>query len=286
MDNNNILSIKNVSKSYKEFTLKDISFDVPRGTIIGLIGENGAGKTTLIKLILDLERKDSGTIELFGFDNTTIDRKYFNDIGVVFDDKVFPPELTSEQLNKIFYNLYDYWNEDKFFSLLENFKVSKSKKVSELSKGMYMKLAICVCLAHNPKLLILDEPTSGLDPVSRDELLDILMDFIQDENNSVILSSHITSDLDKIADYIAFIHEGQLAFFESKDELLYNYKLLKCNTADFEKIKKEHIIRYTKSENGYKVLINKQEVKDMYNDMVLDDVNVEDIMLMYAKGVK
>jgi ABC-2 type transport system ATP-binding protein len=278
-----ILKVENLSKNYVDFNLNNISFNLPKGSIMGLIGENGAGKTTTIKLILNLIRKNSGSIKIFDLDNITNEQKIKQDLGVVLDESYFHDNLKPKDIAIIMKNFYNKWDKKAFHHYLKKFKLPEDKIVKDYSKGMKMKLSIAVALSHNPKLLILDEPTGGLDPVVRNEILDIFLDFIQDEEKSILFSTHITYDLDKIADYITFIHDGSLVFSKSKDEILDNYGILKCNEKDFSKINKDNIINYRKSQFGYEVLIkNKQNVKD-YKGYVIDSVNLEDVMLFYIR---
>lgn len=277
------IKIENLSKKYEDFELKDVSFNVPCGSIVGLIGENGAGKSTTIKAILDLTEKESGVVEILG--SATLDKETKEHIGVVFEGNNFPEELNAKELNNVLKNIYKYWNEEKFYGLLYDFKLPIQKKIKDYSRGMKMKLAILVALSHGTKLLILDEATNGLDPIIREEILDILLDFIQDETHTVLFSSHITSDLEKIADYIVFIKNGTVFLNASKDELIYEYGILKCKKEDFDKIDKEDIITYIKRENIYEILIyDKKEKKNKYKDLNIDKVTLDDIMLMYIKG--
>ena len=214
---NNAIEIKNLSKKYKGFSLDNVSFNLPKGTIMGLIGENGAGKTTIIKTILDISFKDKGDIKIFGKD---MNKNLREDIGVVLDDGFFSDFLKANSLPNIMKNIYKNWDNEKYFYYLKRLSIPEDKIIKQLSRGNKMKLGIALALSHNPKLLILDEPTSGLDPIVREEILDIFQEFIQDEENSVLVSSHITSDLEKIADYITFIHSGSLVFSRELDELL------------------------------------------------------------------
>lgn len=277
------IKIENLSKKYEDFELKDVSFNAPCGSIVGLIGENGAGKSTTIKAILDLTEKESGVVEILG--STTLDKETKEHIGVVFEGNNFPEELNAKELNNVLKNIYKYWNEEKFYGLLYDFKLPIQKKIKDYSRGMKMKLAILVALSHGTKLLILDEATNGLDPIIREEILDILLDFIQDETHTVLFSSHITSDLEKIADYIVFIKNETVFLNASKDELIYEYGILKCKKEDFDKIDKEDIITYIKRENIYEILIyDKKEKKNKYKDLNIDTVTLDDIMLMYIKG--
>ena len=208
---NNALVVNNLTKKYRDFALDKVSFSVPCGTIVGLIGENGAGKSTTINAVLGLINYDSGSIELFGKQGTQDDRVR-NQIGVVFDGNNYPDVLSAQKLNRVFKQIYSTWDEIQFFSLLKKMSLPANKKIKEFSKGMKMKLSIAAALSHNSKLLVLDEATSGLDPVVRDDILDMFLEFVQDENNSILVSSHITSDLEKVADYIVFIHEGSVVF--------------------------------------------------------------------------
>ena len=281
----NILEIKNLSKKYDSFELKNINIELPKGTIMGFIGENGAGKTTTIKSILNIINKDSGQIKIFGLDNK--ETKIKEDIGVVLDDSFLSEYLNPLDINKIMKNIYKNWDEKLYFKYLEDFKLSKEKISKEYSNGMKMKLKIAVALSHNPKLLILDEPTSGLDPIARNEILDIFQEFIQDENKGIFVSSHITSDLEHIADYITFINNGEIIFSKTKDELLESYGIARCSKEQFDKIKKEDYIKYKKNKYEYDVLIeNKYEFRKNYNISVIDKTILEDIMLIYIKGEK
>lgn len=283
----NILEIKNLSKKYKGFELKNVNIKLPKGMIMGFIGENGAGKTTTIKSILNIINRDSGEIKIFGLDNKENERKIKEDIGVVLDDSFLSEYLNPSDINKIMKNIYKDWDEKLYFKYIEDFKLPKEKISKEYSSGMKMKLKIAVALAHHPKLLILDEPTSGLDPVARNEILDIFQEFIQDENKGIFVSSHITSDLEHIADYITFINNGEIIFIKTRDELLENYGIVKCSEEQFKKIDKKDYIKYKKNRYEYDVLIeDKYEFKKKYDISVIDKPSLEDIMLIYIKGEK
>ena len=283
----NILEIKNLSKKYNGFELKNVNIELPKGMIMGFIGENGAGKTTTIKSILNVINRDSGEIKIFGLDNKENEGKIKEDIGVVLDDSFLSEYLNPSDLNKIMKNIYKNWDEKLYFKYIEDFKLPKEKISKEYSSGMKMKLKIAVALAHHPKLLILDEPTSGLDPVARNEILDIFQEFIQDEEHGVFVSSHITSDLEHIADYITFINNGEIIFTKTRDELLENYGIVKCSEEQFKKIDKKDYIKYKKNRYEYDVLIeNKYEFKKNYDISVIDKPSLEDIMLIYIKGEK
>lgn len=222
----NILEISNLRKEYKEFTLKDISLTLPRGYIMGLIGPNGAGKSTTIKAIMNLINCDSGKIKLFGLDYENSEEEIKNRIGYVGEEQYFYEDMSVKWMEQFISQHYRQWNKDEFYTLLERFNVSPTKKVQELSKGMRVKLSLALALAHNPELIILDEPTSGLDPVIRSEILKILLEIIQDENKSVLFSTHITEDVEKIADYVTYLIDGRIVLSASKDELLEKWKTI------------------------------------------------------------
>lgn len=283
----NILEIKNLSKKYDGFELKNVNIELPKGMIMGFIGENGVGKTTTINAILNIINRDAGEIKIFGSDNKENERKIKEDIGVVLDDSFLSEYLNPSDINKIMKNIYKNWDEKLYFKYIADFKLPKEKISKEYSSGMKMKLKIAVALAHHPKLLILDEPTSGLDPVARNEILDIFQEFIQDENKGIFVSSHITSDLEHIADYITFINNGEIIFTKTRDELLENYGIVKCSEEQFKKIDKKDFIKYKKNKYEYDVLIeNKYEFKNNYDISVIDKPSLEDIMLIYIKGEK
>lgn len=280
-----ILKVNGLSKSYPGFKLNKVSFSLPHGSIMGFIGENGAGKTTTLKAILNLISKDSGEIKLFGLDNIRDEKEIKELIGVVFDESCFHDTLSLKNISRIMGNIYRNWDDSLFDSYVKDFKLPKDKTVKQFSRGMKMKLCIAAALAHHPKLLILDEATSGLDPVVREEILDIFLDFIQDEEHSILLSSHITSDLDKIADYITFIHEGEIVFSKAKDDLVDSMGVLKCGLNDFEKLDPAQIVRYRKGQFCYEVLIDdKSGFSSKNRDCIVDPVSIEEIMLFYVRG--
>ena len=282
----NILEVKNLCKKYNQFELKNVNLTLPKGMIMGLIGENGAGKTTTIKSILNLTNS-TGEINIFGLNVKKYDKKIKEDIGVVLNENFFSEYLNPKDINKIVKNIYKNWDEKLYFKYLEDFKLPQNKISKEFSSGMKMKLKIAVALAHHPKLLILDEPTSGLDPVARSEILDIFQDFIQNGENSIFVSSHITSDLEHIADYITFINDGEIVLSKTRDELLEEYGIVKCSKAEFEKINKKDYVKYKVNRYEYDVLVeNKSEFKRKYDFNVIDKPTLEDIMLIYIKGEK
>lgn len=281
---NNALVVNNLTKKYRDFVLDKVSFSIPCGTIVGLIGENGAGKSTTINAILGLINYDSGNIELLGKQDTQ-DDNVRNQIGVVFDGNNYPDVLSAQKLNRVFKQIYSTWDESKFFSLLKKMSLPENKKIKEFSKGMKMKLSIAAALSHNSKLLVLDEATSGLDPVVRDDILDMFLEFVQDENNSILVSSHITSDLEKVADYIVFIHEGRVVFCKSKDELRYKYGIIRCGTAQYDTIDKEEVIAYRKQDYEWEILIaDRDKAQRKYPKAVIDPATIDEIMLLYVKG--
>ena len=277
----NTLEIKNLSKKYPEFTLDNINITLPAGCIMGFIGENGAGKSTTIKAILDLIKKDSGEVTIFGQTNLSRNQKLKEHIGVVMDECSFPENLNAKEIDKVMNNCYKTWNRTKYMKYLDKFALSLKKPVKEYSRGMKMKLSIAVALSHDSKLLILDEATSGLDPIVRDEILDVFLDFIQDESHSIFISSHIISDLEKICDYITFIHNGKIILSEIKDELLDKYTIIKCSEAEYSTIDKSAIIGRRKSRFGIEALALKEKIS---NNIITDKVNIEDIMLYFVKG--
>lgn len=282
-----ILELNQVSKSFPKsgFLLDKVSFSLPYGAIMGFVGENGAGKTTTIGCMLNTLLKDSGTIRLFGKEMSDKDTEMREKIGVVYDGDNFPGYLTAGQLSKIMSGLYASWDNALFLQYLENFHISGKQKIKSYSKGMTMKLAIATALSHHPQLLILDEATSGLDPVMRDDILDILLDFVQDEKHSILLSSHITSDLEKVADYITFIHNGRLYLTASKNDFMYNYAVMRCKESQFRTLDKSEILAYRKRDYQIDVLVSdKKKMQRKYKDIVIDPVSVDEIMLLLVKG--
>lgn len=278
------LEVKSLSKAYSDFKLDNVSFEVPMGNIVGLIGENGAGKTTTIKAILDLISIDSGEISVLGSDRSNVPNMR-EQIGVVFDENCFHENLTPKKIGKIMNCVYTQWDMQLYNNYCKKFSLPADKKLGSFSKGMKMKFSIAVALSHRPYLLILDEATSGLDPVMRDEILDVFLEFIQDEKHSILLSSHITTDLEKVADYIVFIHDGKTVFSQPKDTLIYQYGIIKCRTEDFEKISPQDILAYQKRDYEWQVLVaDKEKMAAKYKKYVIDNATLEEIMLLYIKG--
>lgn len=281
------IAIRNLTKRYKDFTLDNISFNVPKGTIMGFVGENGAGKTTTIKAILNLIHTDAGEITVLGYDSKRLPPEVKAKIGVVLDGSNIHDNLTARDANLIMKNIYPNWDESCFMKYLNRFKLPEKKTIKEFSRGMKMKLSISIALSHNSQLLILDEPTSGLDPMVRDEILDIFLEFIQNEEHTILLSSHIISDIEKIADYVTFIHEGRIVFSESKDNLIYQYGLLHCRKEEVNDIDKAYIAGIRESSFGAEVMIrNRDEFQRKYKGYNLDKTSLEEIMLFISRGRK
>ena len=285
----NILELQQISKTFPKsnFTLDKVSFSLPYGSILGFVGENGAGKTTTIGCILNTIMKDSGTIKLFGKEMSDDDTDIREKIGIVYDGDNFPGFWTAIQLAQVMEGLYTQWDNVLFQNYLEDFHLPPKQKIKTYSRGMTMKLAIAAALSHHPQLLILDEATSGLDPIVRDEMLDVFLEFVQEESHSILLSSHITSDLEKIADYITFIHNGKLIMTASKNDLVYNYAVMRCKESQFLALDPSDIIAYRKRDFQIDVLIpNAKEAERKYKNIVVDHVSVDEIMLLLVKGAR
>lgn len=283
----NILELQQVSKTFSKsnFALENVTFSLPYGSIMGFVGENGAGKTTTIGCILNTIAKDSGMVKLFGKEMTDADTDMREKIGVVYDGDNFPAYWTAAQLAKVMSGFYKQWDNILFQKFLKEYKLPANQKIKQYSRGMTMKLAIAVALSHHPQLLILDEATGGLDPVVRDEMLDTFLDFVQEEDHSILLSSHITSDLEKVADYITFIHNGKLIMTVSKNDLVYNYAVMRCKENQFLVLDPADIITYRKRDFQIDVLVsNGKEAQRKYKGVVIDHVSVDEIMLLLVKG--
>lgn len=279
----NSIYVKDLSKKFTDFTLDHISFQIPKGRIVGFIGKNGAGKSTTINLILNELKKDSGEIKIFGKDHTSPSVK--ESIGVVFDEYNFHDVFTANDMEKILSKVYRSWNSGLFHQYLKRFQLPDNKVIGSFSKGMKMKLSIICALAHQPKLLILDEATTGLDPIVRDEILDLFLEFIQDEENSIFFSSHITSDIQKIADYVILIHQGKIIFEEQKDDLVYNYGIVRCGKERFASISPNDYLIHRETKVSMECLVSSKEtMKHKYKDLIIDNATLEDIMLFYIKG--
>lgn len=281
-----ILEVKNLKKEFKDFSLKNINFSLEKGYIMGFIGPNGAGKTTTIKLIMNLIKKDEGEIKVFGMDNVKYEREIKNRVGFIYDESCFYEELTVEEMKGIIAPFYNNWDDKAFYGYVKKFSLPLRKKMGELSKGMKVKFSLAVALSHNADLLILDEPTSGLDPIFRNELLEILTSFIQDENKAVLFSTHITSDLDKIADFITFINDGVIEFSCPKDEIYEKYAIVK---GPKEMLKEDIICNFIgiKENNfGFEGLIKDKTVlkNHFFKDRVIfEKPTLDDIMFYFIR---
>ncbi len=274
----NAVEVKELTKKFKGFTLDHVSFSLPAGCIMGLVGENGAGKSTTLKLLLNMIQKDSGRITILGKDEKSIDK---NEIGVVFDECRFHESFTAKDINQVLKSIFQRWSEQQFFDYLNRFEVPSNKKLKEFSRGMKMKISIAAAVSHDAKLLLLDEPTSTLDPVVRDELLDIFYDFISDEQHSIIISSHIVSDLEKVCDYIAFMHKGKMILCEEKDRLLQECRLAQMSEAEFSAIDKDEIIGSRKTPFGITAVIRKAAAAQIRNTQ---PINLEDLFVYMIRG--
>ncbi len=282
----NILEIKNISKKYKTFLLDDISFNVPSGKIIGMIGTNGSGKSTTINSILDLIKKDSGEVTYWGKQlNSDVSLK--EDIGVIIDGVNFYEKLTPRHINKICKGIYKNWDSKAFKKYLTDFDLDGKKQIKELSKGMQMKLSLAICLSHNAKLLILDEATNGIDPIFREEILETFLDFVKDGDRSILMTSHITTDLEKIADNIILINKGKIILDIEKDKLMKEYGVIKCSDIEFNTVANEDMVTYRKIQGTYEILVkDKNLIKEKYKELEVDNLSIDDVFLLFVKGVK
>ena len=276
-------ALRGITKQYKDFTLGPVDMTVPAGSIVGLIGENGAGKTTLLKILCGVNRADDGTVDLLG--GSPADAATRAKIGVVFEDAFFYGSFTAAQVARSLAGMYGArWNADSFSAYLRRFGLDAGKKLKEYSRGMRLKLSLAAALAHDPELLVLDEATSGLDPAARSEILDILLDFIQDERHSVLLSSHITTDLEQIADTIAYLHHGQLLFAKNKDDLMEEYGILRCSQQDLDRLPPEWIAATCRTAAGCESLVHPRvSVLRALPGVVCDAASIDDIMRLTSK---
>ncbi len=279
----NYLELKGVSKSFPGFKLDNISFSLPKGYIMGLVGPNGAGKTTTIQLILNMLEKDAGDILLFGNDNVQSEKSIKQDIGVVFDSVFYVDTWTVKDTGKAISIFYDDWKHDVFNEMVVRFELPQGKKVKDLSRGMQMKLMLACAFSHNAKLLILDEPTSGLDPVIRDEFLEILQEYIKDGERSVLFSTHITTDLERVADYITLVNHGKLAYTGSMEDLSASYRLIKGKPQDLTAELEKAIVGLRRTDMGFEGLISAKEAKQ-YKQCILDTATIDDIVVGISKG--
>ncbi len=276
-----ILQLSGLCKKYDGFSLDNVSFSLPYGCIMGFVGENGAGKSTTIKAVLNLIRRDQGEIQVFGKDNIQNELEIKEQIGVVFDSLNLPEMIRPLDVGRMMKSVYRQWDGAKYDQYLAQFQLPAKKLVKDLSRGMKMKLAIAVALSHSARLLLLDEATSGLDPIVRDEILDILLEFIQDESCGVLFSSHITGDLEKIADYVTFIHQGKILLSEPKDLLLEKYGVIRCTKEELAALDKSAVVGMRRHQFGVEALVEKKKISGVYT---IDKASIEDIMLFIARG--
>ena len=280
-----LLKVQHLCKDYPSFSLKDVSFSVPAGSIMGFIGENGAGKTTTIKLILNEIRRNGGSIQLFGKDAVKDETEVKSQLGVVFDESYFSGIFSAGDIETILKQVFRTWDGALYQKYLKEFGLPRDKKIKEYSKGMKMKLSIASALAHKPRLLILDEATSGLDPVMRSEILDIFLDFIQDESRGVLFSSHITSDLERVADYVTFLHEGRVVFSSRKDDITEHYGILKCGASQYPSIDKTGFLRVLPGACECEILVeDRAAARRRHPELVMEGAALDRIMLLYGKG--
>lgn len=282
---NNILEVSGLKKNFGNFSLKDVSFSLPKGCITGFIGINGAGKTTTIKSILGLMIKDAGSVKLFGKEIGKNERELKNHIGVVLDDGYFYDDMTLMEMKNIIAPAYSNWDEAVFKNYISHFKLQVKQKISTLSKGMRMKYSIALALAHHADLLIMDEPTSGLDPLIRSELMDILLEFMKEEGKSVFFSTHITSDLDKVADILILIDNGRIVLNEEKDIILDTHGLVKGNKEMLNENTRKLFLKLRETNYNFEGITNKKEVvREQMKNVIIERPTIEDIMLAYIGG--
>lgn len=283
-----VLEINNLRKTYKGFSLKEINIKLEQGYITGFIGANGAGKSTTIKSILNLINRDSGDVKIFNKDNKTNDKELKNKIGVVLDEGYFYEELTLKEMKNIISPMYSNWDENQFNNYIRRFNLPLDRKISKLSKGMRMKYSIAIALSHNAELFIMDEPTSGLDPIVREELLEILSDIIQEENKTIFFSTHITSDLDKIADYLIIINDGKILLQGAKDEIIEEHRLVKGDKNLLTLENRKDFVAIKENSYGFEALTKEaNKLSRTYGDkLVMEKPNIEELMLYYIRSDK
>lgn len=279
---NDYLEVRNLSKSFEGFQLHNITFTLPKGYIMGLIGPNGSGKTTTIKLILNMLKRTSGEVKILGFDNIASEQEAKRNLGVVFDSNYFSDEWKISQVEKSVSAFYENWNTQKFSETLKRFHIQPSKKVKELSKGMKMKLMLACAFSYDAKLLILDEPTSGLDPVSRDELLHILSEYIEDGEHSVLFSTHITGDLERAADYITYISYGELFFSGGKDEFIDSFRIVKGGCEELSTDLGKKMLGIRNFSTGFEALVKTEDLKQ-FAHLNVEPATIDDIVVFTSK---
>ena len=278
--NTNAIEVRGLTKRYERFSLDAVSFTLPSGCIMGLIGENGAGKSTTIRLLLGLAKRSDGEVRVLGEDPETAEPEFREELGVVMDECPFPESFTCRDVGRVLAAVYRHFEPEEFAKMCGSFGLDNKQRIKDYSRGMKMKLSIAAALSHGARLLLLDEPTSGLDPVARDELLDILLDFIQDERRSVLISSHILSDLEKACDYITFIHKGRSIFSEEKDLLLDKYVLAKGSEREIAALDPDRVVGVRRGQFGCEALVE----RGAEGGLVTERAGIEDIMLYYIKG--
>ena len=277
----NAIEISGLCKNYPGFSLENFSLNLPKGSILGLAGENGAGKSTIIKLIMNAEERDAGSVKVLGTECTSPEfNDLKNDIGIVLDEANFPTVLTPKMICRVMESTYKNWNSAQYFDYVRRFALPEDKKFKDFSRGMKMKLAIAAALSHNAKLLILDEATGGLDPLVRDEILDILNDFTRDEEHSILMSSHIVSDIEKICDYFAFIHQGRLLLFGEKDEILSEYAVTKVSEEELCDIAPQALHGVKHTPYGAEALVEKRLAPETLR---FEHTSLEDIIIFLAR---
>lgn len=283
----NAIEIKGLTKKYDGFTLDNISFTVPKGSIMGFIGQNGAGKTTTIRALLGIIKYDSGKINMLGLDNKEHEYEIKEQIAAVFDELPFQEMFTAKQLSIMMGGIYRDWDKAKFEEYLDRFQLPAKKKCGKFSKGMKMKLQIAAALSHNAKLLIMDEATTGLDPVVRNEILDIFREYLQDDDRSILMSSHITSDLEKIADSVTFIDKGKLLLSGYKDDVLDTHAMIRCSKSDYAAIDRTDFISARLTDFGAEVMVaDRTAAKQKYSGALIEKTTLEEIMLFYVNAAK
>ncbi len=283
----NAIEISGLTKKYDGFTLDHISFNVPKGSIMGFIGQNGAGKTTTIRALLNIIRADGGTIRILGMDLPEHEYEIKEQIAAVFDEMPFHESMNADQISVMLGGMYANWNKEQYFSYLSRFGLPRKKKISKFSKGMKMKLQISAALSHGARLLIMDEATTGLDPVVRNEILDLFREYLLDEKNSILMSSHITSDLEKIADGVTFIDKGKILLTGCKDEILETHGLIKCAGSDLEAFSPEDFISMRRNDFGAEVMVaDREAARRKYPNLTVDRTTLEEIMLFYVNREK
>jgi ABC-2 type transport system ATP-binding protein len=282
---NNVLEVNNLSKVFKEFSINSISFNLPAGVIMGFVGQNGAGKTTTIRLILNMLKRNSGEIKVFGLDNINNEQEIKQNLGIIFDDLFFMEMWKIKDVEDVIKGFYKSWDSRLYGQYLDKFKLSVNKKLKDLSRGMKIKLMLAAAMSHNAKILILDEPTSGLDPVARNELMDIFKEYIADGERSILFSTHITSDLEKIADYITLIDQGRLFYSGGTRELVNNYFIVRGNPDILSAELKNNIIGLTINQSVFAGMIKSSMLQNVPKEIVSGIPTIDEILIYISKGV-